>query len=50
MGFCEGPLVQFLIEHGLWLSPRGRKKLAKTVARFDPSRPTPADRFATGDL
>lgn len=46
VGFCEGPLVHFLVDQGHWLSPRTRRRLTQTVARFDPSFPSPAERFA----
>ncbi len=47
VAFCEGPLRHFLVDHGYRLSTRARRRLLKAVARFDPERPTPADRFAT---
>jgi hypothetical protein len=46
--FCAGPLVHFLIDQGYWLSPRERRRLVRTVSRFDPDLPTPAERFSAG--
>jgi hypothetical protein len=46
VAFCEGPLLRFLVEHGYWLTPRARRRLIKSVARFDPAHPSPADRLA----
>ena len=39
--FCGAHLEAFLADHGLNLSPRGSRRLARSVARFDPSRPSP---------
>jgi hypothetical protein len=50
LDFCDGPLHAFLVEHGFWLSPRTRRTLVRAVARFDPTRPSPEERFALGDL
>jgi hypothetical protein len=39
----------FLAEHGLALTPREERRLARSLARFDPARPTPEEvleRFA----
>jgi hypothetical protein len=44
--FCSGPLVHFLVEQGYWLSPRERRRLLRTVERFDPDVPTAADHFS----
>ena len=49
VAFCEGPLLSFLVDHGYWLSPRGQRRLLKSVIRFDPARGTPADRLAGWD-
>lgn len=49
IAFCEGSLVHFLVERGLWLSPRERRRLTKRVARFDPAHPSPAERLAFTD-
>ena len=46
VAFCLGPLRGFLAEHGFWLSPRARRRVARAVGRFDPTRPAPADRFS----
>jgi hypothetical protein len=46
VAFCEGQLLRFLVDHGLWLTPRAQRRLLKSVARFDPARPSPADRMA----
>ena len=50
VGFCEGPLLHFLVDQGFGLSPRALRHLARAVARFDPQRPSPADRLALSDL
>jgi hypothetical protein len=46
VAFCEGPLLRFLVEYGFWLTPRARKRLLKSVTRFDPTRPSPSDHAA----
>lgn len=46
VSFCRGPLVPFLVQRGHWLSPRARRRLVRTVERFDPDRPSPADRLS----
>lgn len=46
--FCSGPLVHFLVSLGYWLSPRERRRLIRTVERFDPDVPSPADRLSAG--
>jgi hypothetical protein len=43
--FCAGPLIQFLMDRGYWISPRARRRLVRTMERFDPSVPSPAERF-----
>jgi hypothetical protein len=50
LAFCEGPLVRFLVDHGLWLTPRAQRRLLKSVARFDPLRLSPADRLASWEI
>jgi hypothetical protein len=50
VGFCEGPLLHFLFEQGFGLSPRSLRRLLRAVTRFDPQRPSPADRLALSDL
>jgi hypothetical protein len=44
--FWDGPLPAFLRAHGLFLPPRRARSLRRRVARFDPSLPTPYERFA----
>jgi len=39
--FCGGPAKHFLAEHGYGLSWGARRRLVRSVARFDPARPTP---------
>lgn len=46
IAFCEGPVLRFLVEHGLWLTPRAQRRLIRSVERFDPTRRSPADRLA----
>jgi hypothetical protein len=46
LAFCAGGLERFLNERGLALAPREARRLAREVARFDPSRPTPYEVFA----
>jgi hypothetical protein len=41
LAFCGGPARLFLAEHGLGLSWTARRRLLRSVARFDPSHPTP---------
>lgn len=43
IAFCGTYLEGFLADHGLNLSPRGSRRLARSVARFDPSHPSPYD-------
>ena len=46
LAFCEGPLEGFLAERGHPLGERGRRRLLRSVARFDPTRPTPEERLS----
>lgn len=46
LGFCERDLDAFLTEQALWLSPRDRRRLQRSVARFDPRQPTPYDHMS----
>lgn len=46
LAFCGAPLSGFLGERGLALAPRPRRRLERSVARFDPSVPTPCETFA----
>lgn len=41
LAFCGGPARRFLEEQGFRLSWRARRRLLRSVARFDPARPTP---------
>ena len=43
LGFCRGPMLTCLVDHGFWLTPRALGKLERCVASFDPHRPSPAD-------
>jgi hypothetical protein len=44
--FCGGPLADFLHEQGFALGARGRRRLERSVRRYDPSLPTPEEHFA----
>jgi hypothetical protein len=46
LAFCGAPLSGFLWERGLALGPRTRRRLERSVARFDPNVPTPCEVFA----
>jgi hypothetical protein len=46
LGFCRSALPGFLGGLGLALPPRAARRLEREVARFDPHRPTPYERFA----
>jgi hypothetical protein len=46
LAFCGAPLSGFLDERGLALALRTRRRLVRSVARFDPSVPTPCELFA----
>jgi hypothetical protein len=46
MTFCDGPLELFLHRSGLSLSPRSRRRLSRKIDRYDPTLPTPYERFA----
>jgi hypothetical protein len=46
LAFCAAPVTAFLGEQGLFLPSRARRRLLRTVARFDPSIPTPYERLA----
>ena len=39
--FCGGPARSFLEEYGYGLSWGARRRLMRSVGRFDPARPTP---------
>jgi hypothetical protein len=45
LAFCRGPLPDFLAERGYALAERERRRLLRSVARFDAERPTPEERF-----
>jgi hypothetical protein len=45
LAFCDGPVDVFLADRGFSLSRRARKRLLKSLAKFDPFRPLPQDRF-----
>jgi hypothetical protein len=44
--FCERHLTAFVARLGDRLSPRQLRRLRRTVARYDPSIPTPYERMA----
>lgn len=44
--FCERYLDFFLARHGAALAPRRARRLLRQVERFDPTFPTPEERFA----
>jgi hypothetical protein len=46
LAFCSGPLAEFLAEFGLYLGPRSRRRLCRSIERFDPDVPTPDERLA----
>lgn len=46
LAFCEGPLEGFLAARGYALAERRRRRLLRSVARFDPGRPTPEERLS----
>ena len=46
IAFCNEHLQAFLAHMGYRLSPRQIRRLARTLARFDPTRPTPEERMA----
>jgi len=43
LAFQQRELDDFLAEQRLSLSPRSARRLARTLARFDPARPTPEE-------
>lgn len=45
LGFCQGPLLNFLGERRLVLFERERRRLLRSIARFDAEQPTPEERF-----
>lgn len=47
LAFCDGPLDRFLEDERLPLSPRARRRLRKSVRRFDPGDVTPYERLAS---
>lgn len=47
VSFCRGPLSRFLADHGLRLSGRARRRLERSVRRYDPALPTPYERMAS---
>jgi hypothetical protein len=44
--FCDGPLHHLLAEYGVLLPARHRRRLLRSVERFDPDQPTPEERFS----
>jgi len=46
IAFCEGPLESFLHERGLSLRPRTLRRLCRKIAKYNPTIPTPYERFA----
>jgi hypothetical protein len=43
LAFCRDDLDAFLRAHALAMRPRDRDRLARSVARHDPSRPSPIE-------
>lgn len=46
IAFCNDHLQGFLAHMGYHLSPRQIRRLARSLARFDPTRPSPDERLA----
>jgi hypothetical protein len=46
LAFCAAPVTTFLEERGLSLPIRARRRLLRSIARFDPTVLTPYERFA----
>ena len=46
LAFFDVSLDPFLEERGFWIAPRSRRRLRKSIARFDPARRTPEEVFA----
>jgi hypothetical protein len=46
IAFCEGPLASFLHVRGLFLRPRAFRRLCRNIAKYNPTIPTPYERFA----
>jgi hypothetical protein len=46
LAFCRGPLADFLAAQGLQLAPRRRRRLLRSVARFDADHLAPEERFS----
>ena len=47
--FCGAPARRFLAEQGYALGWRARRRLVRSVARFDPARPTPEELLEFSD-
>ena len=47
LAFCEGPVDGFLADRGFSLSRRSRRRLLKSLAKYDPFHPSPQDRLET---
>jgi hypothetical protein len=45
LAFCDGPMEGFLSNRGMRISRRGRKRLRKALANFDPTRSLPHEIF-----
>ena len=45
LAFCHAPLRRYLHACGADLAPRQARRLRRSLARFDPARPTPAERL-----
>jgi hypothetical protein len=46
LAFCRGSLPRFLARHGVALAPRAQRRLERELRRYDPTRPSPYERFA----
>lgn len=50
LAFCRGPLQDFLDARGHALPERQRRRLLRSVWRFDAERPTPEERFSRSSV
>jgi len=46
VGFCDRELPSFLAEHRLALTARAEQRLQRSIRRFDPRHPSPAEHMA----
>jgi hypothetical protein len=45
LAYLDGPLKTFLVQNGLGMSPRARRRMRRAVAGFSPNHPTPSERL-----